>query len=84
MAYEFMTDGVWERIRQALPDMNVMGRPRRSDRDVLEGILWVLKTGARWRDMPGSVQNFSHFGLAVIGNVVFGSCFSFREAGRRR
>ena len=33
--------------------MNTFGRPRRSDRDVLEGILWILKTGARWRDMPG-------------------------------
>jgi len=53
MAYEFMTDGVWERIRHALPDVNTFGRPRRSDRDVLEGILWILKTGARWRDMPG-------------------------------
>jgi len=52
MTYEFMTDGVWERIRHALPDINSFRRPHRSDRDVLEGILWVLKTGARWRDMP--------------------------------
>ena len=36
MAYEFMTDGVWERIRHALPDVNTFGRPRRHDRDVLE------------------------------------------------
>lgn len=28
------------------------GRPRRNDRDILEGILWVLKTGARWHDLP--------------------------------
>src|SRR5690606_4215119 len=35
-----------------LPDPRGFGRPRCSGRDVLEGILWVLKTGARWRDIP--------------------------------
>ena len=47
-----MTDQVWERIRPLLPDANTFGRPRCADRDVLEGIFWVLKTGARWRDLP--------------------------------
>ena len=28
------------------------GRPWASNRACLEGILWVLKTGARWRDLP--------------------------------
>jgi hypothetical protein len=28
------------------------GRPWRGNRECLEGILWVLKTGARWRDLP--------------------------------
>ena len=28
------------------------GRPRADDRLVFEGILWVLKTGARWQDLP--------------------------------
>lgn len=29
-----------------------MGRPRRSDRLVLNGILWILCSGAAWRDLP--------------------------------
>ena len=52
MTYEFMADEVWERIGPLLRAPNRMGRSRRSDREVLEGILWVLKTGARWRDIP--------------------------------
>ena len=37
------------------------GRPRKDNRVVLEGILWVLKTGARWRDVPSD--------LGVSGSV---------------
>ncbi|WP_413815126.1 transposase [Desulfosarcina sp.] len=28
------------------------GRPRKNSRDVLNGILWVLRTGAPWKDLP--------------------------------
>lgn len=28
------------------------GRPWRGNREVLAGILWVLRTGAPWRDLP--------------------------------
>jgi transposase len=28
------------------------GRPRRTSRECVEGILWVLRTGARWKDLP--------------------------------
>jgi transposase len=28
------------------------GRPRRSDRTVLNGIFWILCSGAAWRDLP--------------------------------
>jgi transposase len=46
----------WEFIQPLLPRPKVRkdgkGRPRRGNREVLEGILWVLKTGARWCDLP--------------------------------
>ncbi|WP_157465451.1 IS5 family transposase [Deinococcus apachensis] len=28
------------------------GRPRRADKELLEGILWVLRTGAQWHHLP--------------------------------
>ena len=39
-----------------VPDGNVRGdgkgRPWKDKREVLEGILWIVKTGARWQDLP--------------------------------
>ena len=28
------------------------GRPRRDPREVVNGILWILRTGAQWKDLP--------------------------------
>ena len=47
-----LTDEQWDKIKPLLPKENRTGRPRCDDRTVIEGILWVLKTGARWRDLP--------------------------------
>jgi transposase len=48
----FLRDEQWERIKPLLPKLRSKGRPWADNRRVLEGILWVLKTGARWRDLP--------------------------------
>lgn len=47
-----MTDKQWQRLAESLPAPKRRGRPRRDDREVLNGILWVLRTGAPWKDMP--------------------------------
>ncbi len=45
-----ITDTIWE---QLLITMKVKGcRKTRDNRDVLESILWKLRTGAPWRDFP--------------------------------
>jgi transposase len=34
------------------------GRPRVDARRCVEGILWVLRTGARWKDLPRSFPSY--------------------------
>jgi transposase len=50
MRYE-LTDFEWAAIRSFLPT-KPRGIPRVDDRRVLNGILWVLRSGAPWRDLP--------------------------------
>lgn len=28
------------------------GRPRRDDREILDGVLWILRSGCQWKDLP--------------------------------
>ena len=47
-----LTEKQWELIAPLLPKRAWTGRPRAEDRKTINGILWVLRTGARWADMP--------------------------------
>jgi Putative transposase of IS4/5 family (DUF4096) len=48
-----LTDAQWARVRELLPRQKPgEGRPRRDDRQVLCGILWIMDTGSSWRDLP--------------------------------
>ncbi len=49
-----LTDAQWEKIKGMLPKRKRMGRPPRNDREIVNGILWVLKTGCPWRDLKES------------------------------
>ena len=51
-----LTDEQWEIVEPLIPDpprrADGKGRPWRDPRDVLNSILWILRTGAPWRDLP--------------------------------
>ena len=50
-----LSDEQWSLIADLFPDAPPSekgGRPRRTARECVEGILWVLRSGARWRDLP--------------------------------
>ena len=55
MSKPLVSDEFWELIRPLLPPQPPKpkgGRPRIADRQVLSGILFVLKTGIGWEDLP--------------------------------
>src|SRR5947199_8722257 len=55
MTPRVLTDEHWDLIAPKLPRPRRSpqgGRPRADDRECLEGILWLLRTGARWQDIP--------------------------------
>jgi transposase len=58
-----LTNEQWERVKVLLPAAEVRksrrGRPWSNQRQVFNGILWILRTGAPWKDLPpryGSYQ----------------------------
>jgi transposase len=48
-----LSDGQWERVRDLLPGKaGDPGRTGRDNRQFVNGVLWVLRSGARWHDLP--------------------------------
>ena len=48
-----LTDQQWQRLEPLLPpERPPTGQPNHDHRIILNGILWVLRTGAPWRDLP--------------------------------
>jgi len=48
-----LTDDQWEWLAPFLPPQRpATGRPAKDHRTILNGIVWVLNTGAPWRDLP--------------------------------
>jgi transposase len=49
-----LTDEQWARLAPLLPPQRPrMGRPPKDHRLMVEGMIWILRTGAPWRDLPG-------------------------------
>jgi transposase len=56
-----LTDEQWLLISDCFPVPSPDprgGRPRTDARRCLEGILWVLRSGARWKDLPRSFPSY--------------------------
>jgi transposase len=58
MRYE-LTDYEWAAIKPFLPN-KPRGVPRVNDRRVLNGILWVLRSGAPWRGSAAQLRSVHH------------------------
>jgi hypothetical protein len=50
MARKALTDTLWEQLQVTMKEHGCY--QTRNSREVMEGILWKLRTGAPWRDIP--------------------------------
>ena len=85
-----LTDSQWERIRHLFERPHRRGGRWRDHREMLDAVLWVMKTGAAWRDLPErfgpSTEFYVHYkerselldGIFIVG----GGTSTFR-AGER-
>ena len=54
-----LTDAQWHRIKVVFEPPKRIGRPPLKPRTVLNAIIWLLKSGARWRDLPVCYGNWN-------------------------
>ena len=50
-----LTEKQWQLVAplfESAPRDSKVGRPATPGRDVLNGVLWILRAGARWKDLP--------------------------------
>jgi transposase len=53
MRRDELTDEEWATLEPLLPPSRpATGRPNKNHRTILNGILWILRTGAPWRELP--------------------------------
>jgi transposase len=59
MPYETdLSDEQWNELKPLIPPEKPGGRPRTQDmREVIDGILYVLRTGCPWQHMPHDLPN---------------------------
>lgn len=55
-----LTDAAWARLEGLLPpEKPDTGRTANPHRPIVNGILWLKRTGAPWRDIPACYGNWS-------------------------
>jgi transposase len=85
MRYE-LTDYEWTAIKPFLPN-KPRGVPRVNDRRVLNGIFWVLRSGAPWRDLletfgPHTTcyNRFVHWGPTGVWDQIMDALAAMHDA----
>jgi len=88
-----ITNEQWQRIAKFIPKPKAQpgksGRPPQNPRDVLNGILWILRTGAQWSDLPERYppkstchRYFQHWNkLGVFAKILTALARDLKERG---
>jgi putative transposase len=82
-----LSDAQWERIAPLLPGKATdPGRTGADNRLFLNGVLWVLRSGAHWRDLPERYgkwkslhKRFTRWAKAGVWERVFASLIKDRD-----
>jgi putative transposase len=67
-----LTNRQWQLIRQLMPRRSRLGRRPIDRRQIINAILYVVRTGCQWRMLPKSFPNW---------NTVYGVFWRWRNAG---
>ena len=70
MVRRILSDSQWARVAHLLPGKDGdPGRSARDNREFLEAVLWIARTGSPWRDLPDEFglwnSVFQHFRAPV-------------------
>jgi predicted DNA-binding transcriptional regulator YafY/transposase len=84
-----LNDAQWRLIQPVLPSSAARGRPRSDERNIINGILWVLRNGRKWADMPAKFGSRStcHYWLQAwrkngTWNRILETLFFYAEKNR--
>lgn len=49
-----LTTAEWNRVKELLPPerSGKKGRPRKDNRNMLNAMLWIVRSGCQWRELP--------------------------------
>ena len=82
-----LSDVSWEKIKNVLPSRKGRGRPPSEARQMLNGMLWIVRTGAPWRDLPERFgpwqtvyKRFNRWSRAGVWDRVLGCLQAAAEA----
>ena len=65
-----LSDRQWERIAgHIIGDERTRGSSGRDNRMFVEGVLWIVRTGAPWRDLPEVFGAWPHTLFPPLGSV---------------
>jgi transposase len=82
-----LSDEQWEQLRDLLPGKRSdPGRTARNNRNFINGVLWILRSGARWSDLPERYgkwktvhKRFTRWAKTGVWEKVFESLLEDRE-----
>jgi putative transposase len=80
MSFHEIDDSLWNSIEPHLPPQKPhTGRPRKDERKLMNGILYVVMTGCTWKDVPnyyGTKSTVHRFHLYLCEHGIYHKIFN--------